>query len=113
MCTALVYRQSGKVNYINHSWKFCFIRPTKDTALTGNDNLHLFWDEGDVYPALRVCAMERIGVVANMGQTPTHYSLFHGDKVFRLGATSSLKQEFRNGNSLISVDKSTKVTLDG
>jgi hypothetical protein len=41
MRKALVYRQMGTVNDINHLWKFCIIRPTKDTALTENDNLHI------------------------------------------------------------------------
>jgi len=79
---ALVYRHLGTVNYINNSWKFCIIRPTQGTSLSENDNLHILWDEGDVYAALRVCAVERGGVVADMGQTPNHHPLFHGDKVF-------------------------------
>ena len=79
---ALVYRQLGTVNYINNSWKFCIIRPTPGTHLTENDPLHILWDEGDVYAALRVCAVERGGVVADMGHTPNHHPLFSGDKVF-------------------------------
>lgn len=79
---ALVYRHLGTVNYINNSWKFCIIRPTEGTQLSENDNLHILWDEGDVYAALRVCAVERGGVVADMGQTPNHHPLYHGDKVF-------------------------------
>lgn len=79
---ALVRRQLGTVNYIDKSWKFCIIRPMKGTTLNKNNNLHILWDERDVYAALRVCAVERGGVVADMGHTPNHHPLFHGDKVF-------------------------------
>jgi hypothetical protein len=70
------------VNYINNSWKFCIICPTKGTTLRENDNLHSLWDKGDVYAASRACAVERGGAVADMGHTPNHHPLFLGDKIF-------------------------------
>jgi hypothetical protein len=79
---ALVYRQLGTVNYIDNTWKFCIIRPVDGTKFEEQDPLHILWDEGDVYAALRVCAIERGGVVADMGKTPDHHPLFRGDKVF-------------------------------
>ncbi|MEQ1751303.1 MAG: hypothetical protein ABL974_17905 [Prosthecobacter sp.] len=79
---ALVYRELGTVKYINPTWKFCVIRPAEGTQFEENDPLHILWDEGDVYAALRVCAIERGGVVADMGKTPDHHPLFQGDKVF-------------------------------
>lgn len=79
---ALVYRQLGTVNYINNAWKFCIIRPVAGTKFQEQDPLHILWDEGDVYAALRVCAVERGGVVADMGKTPEHHKLYQGDKVF-------------------------------
>jgi len=79
---ALVYRHLGNVNYINNTWKFVIIRPVSGVHLQDNDALHVLWDEGDVYAALRVCAVERGGIVADMGRTPDHHPLFAGDKVF-------------------------------
>lgn len=79
---ALVYRQLGTVNYIDNNWKFCIIRPADGTQFEENDPLHILWDEGDVYAALRVCAIDRGAVVADMGHTPDHHPLFQGDKVF-------------------------------
>jgi hypothetical protein len=79
---ALVYRELGTVNHIDNTWKFCIIRPAAGTEFAEHDPLHVLWDEGDVYAALRVCAIERGAIVADMGKTPDHHPLFRGDKVF-------------------------------
>lgn len=79
---ALVYRELGTVNHIDNTWKFCIIRPVAGTEFAEHDPLHVLWDEGDVYAALRVCAIERGAIVADMGKTPDHHPLFRGDKVF-------------------------------
>lgn len=79
---ALVYRELGTVNHIDNTWKFCIIRPVAGTDFAEHDPLHVLWDEGDVYAALRVCAIERGAIVADMGKTPDHHPLFRGDKVF-------------------------------
>jgi hypothetical protein len=79
---ALVYRELGTVNHIDNTWKFCIIRPIAGTDFAEHDPLHVLWDEGDVYAALRVCAIERGAIVADMGKTPDHHPLFRGDKVF-------------------------------
>ncbi len=79
---ALIYRHLGTVNYINNVWKFCIIDPVKGTRLNEQDPMHILWDEGDVYADLRVSAVERGGVVLDMGRTPDHHPIFRGDKVY-------------------------------
>ena len=63
-----VYRELGTVNHIDNTWKFCIIRPVAGTDFAEHDPLHVLWDEGDVYAALRVCAIERGAIVADMGK---------------------------------------------
>jgi hypothetical protein len=79
---ALVYRHLGTVNYINPTWKFCIIDPVRGYRFHEQDPMHILWDEGDVYAHLRVSAVERGGVVLDMGRTPDHHPIFKGDKVY-------------------------------
>jgi hypothetical protein len=79
---ALIYRHLGTVNYINNTWKFLIIDPVSGTRFSELDPMHILWDEGDVYSHLRVSAVERGGVVLDMGRTPDHHPIFKGDKVF-------------------------------
>lgn len=79
---ALIYRHLGTVNYINNTWKFCIIDPVRGTRFSEQDPMHILWDEGDVYANLRVSAVERGGVVLDMGRTPDHHPIFRGDKVY-------------------------------
>ncbi|WP_146849943.1 hypothetical protein [Brevifollis gellanilyticus] len=79
---ALVYRHLGTVNYINPTWKFCIIDPVRGYRFQEQDPMHILWDEGDVYAHLRVSAVEREGVVLDMGRTPDHHPIFKGDKVY-------------------------------
>ena len=79
---ALIYRHLGTVNYINSTWKFCIIDPVRGTRISEQDPMHILWDEGDVYANLRVSAVERGGVVLDMGHTPDHHPIFRGDKVY-------------------------------
>ena len=79
---ALIYRHLGTVNYINSTWKFCIIAPVRGSRFSEQDPMHILWDEGDVYAHLRVSAVERGGVVLDMGHTPDHHPIFRGDKVY-------------------------------
>jgi hypothetical protein len=79
---ALIYRHLGTVNYINSTWKFCIIDPVRGSRFSEQDPMHILWDEGDVYANLRVSAVERGGVVLDMGRTPDHHPIFRGDKVY-------------------------------
>ncbi|MES2594909.1 MAG: hypothetical protein V4662_06220 [Verrucomicrobiota bacterium] len=79
---ALVYRHLGTVNYINPAWKFCIIDPVRGSRFQEQDPMHILWDEGDVYAHLRVSAVERGGVVLDLGRTPDHHPIFKGDKVY-------------------------------
>lgn len=79
---ALIYRHLGTVNYINSTWKFCIIDPVRGSRFNEQDPMHILWDEGDVYANLHVSAVERGGVVLDMGHTPDHHPIFKGDKVY-------------------------------
>lgn len=79
---ALVYRHLGTVNYINPTWKFCIIDPVRGYYIQEQDPMHILWDEGDVYAALRVSTVDRDGVVLDLGRTPDHHPIFKGDKVY-------------------------------
>lgn len=79
---ALVYRELGTVNHIDKTWRFCIIDPVHGTRFREQDPLHILWDEGDVYAALRVSTVERGGVVLDLGRTPDHHPIFKGDKVY-------------------------------
>ncbi len=79
---ALIYRRVGSIGYVNNDWRFCVVKPAAGTQLRENDPLHVLYDEGDIYAHLRVCAVDRQSVVADLGFTPSHHPLFKGDEVF-------------------------------
>ena len=79
---ALIYRQLGTINHVDTTWRFCVIDPVHGTVFHNSDPMHILWEEGDVYANLRVCAVERGGVVLDLGHTPGHHPIFKGDKVY-------------------------------
>lgn len=79
---ALVYRHLGTINHVDTTWRFCIIDPVRGTVFHDRDPMHILWEEGDVYASLRVCAVERSGVVLDLGHTPGHHPVFKGDKVY-------------------------------